>query len=299
MSAAGHFFSQPVSYCHHHRDAILLPHVDRNARHVPDAHDAPVPGGQGAVPRRPADVPHGRLLRDVLRGCPPGRAHPGGAAHGPPEGDGERDAMCGVPHHALEAYLAKLLGAGLKVAICDQVEDPAQAKGLVKREVTRVVTPGTLSDPGLLEGKEENFLAGLVWEREEGAGAFLDLSTGSFFVRRWRSPEEAVEDLALLRPREVLFHRWRGRVSVRDHRVGRARVPVPHTPGRRPAVRSPAGRRAALAPVRCRHPARLRTGRGGGRPSAPRPRPWPMPRKPRRAASRTFAASPCARRGTG
>ncbi|HEV8579269.1 MAG TPA: DNA mismatch repair protein MutS [Thermoanaerobaculia bacterium] len=114
--------------------------------------------------------------------------------------------MCGVPYHALEAYLGKLLSAGLKVAICDQVEDPAQAKGLVKREVTRIVTPGTVSDPGLLDGKEDNFLAGLVWEREQGAGAFLDLSTGSFFVRRWRSAEEAVEDLALLRPREVLFH---------------------------------------------------------------------------------------------
>jgi DNA mismatch repair protein MutS len=118
--------------------------------------------------------------------------------------------MCGVPYHALEAYLAKLLAAGLRVAICDQVEDPAQARGLVKREVTRVVTPGTVSDPGLLEGKEENFLAGLVWEREEGAGAFLDLSTGTFFVRRWRSPEEAVEDLALLKPREVLFHAGQG-----------------------------------------------------------------------------------------
>ncbi|HEX3555395.1 MAG TPA: DNA mismatch repair protein MutS [Thermoanaerobaculia bacterium] len=114
--------------------------------------------------------------------------------------------MCGVPHHALEGYLAKLLAAGLKVAICDQVEDPALARGLVKREVTRVVTPGTVSDPGLLEGKEENFLAGLVWERDAGAGAFLDLSTGTFFVRRWSSPEEAVEDLALLRPREVLWH---------------------------------------------------------------------------------------------
>ncbi len=113
--------------------------------------------------------------------------------------------MCGVPYHALEAYLGKLLAAGLKVAICDQVEDPAQAKGLVRREVTRIVTPGTVSDPGLLEGKEENLLAGLVWEREAGAGAFLDISTGSFFVRRWRSAEEAVEDLALLRPREVLF----------------------------------------------------------------------------------------------
>ena len=114
--------------------------------------------------------------------------------------------MCGVPHHALESYLAKLIGVGLKVAICDQVEDPAQAKGLVKREVTRVVTPGTLSDPALLDGKEENLLAGLVWERDGGAGAFLDVSTGGFFVRRWRAAEEAVGDLALLRPREVLFH---------------------------------------------------------------------------------------------
>jgi DNA mismatch repair protein MutS len=118
--------------------------------------------------------------------------------------------MCGVPHHALEGYLGKLIATGLKVAICDQVEDPAHAKGLVKREVTRVVTPGTVSDPALLDGKEENFLAGLVWEREAGAGAFLDLSTGTFFVRRWRTPEEAVEDLALLRPREVLFHAERG-----------------------------------------------------------------------------------------
>ena len=121
--------------------------------------------------------------------------------------------MCGVPHHALESYLGKLLAAGLKVAICDQVEDPAQAKGLVKREVTRVVTPGTLSDPELLEGKEENLLAALVWDGAgdgSGGGAFLDLSTGSFFVRRWGAAEEGMEDLALLRPRELLFHGARG-----------------------------------------------------------------------------------------
>ncbi|MES1245246.1 MAG: DNA mismatch repair protein MutS, partial [Acidobacteriota bacterium] len=125
-------------------------------------------------------------------------------------GTGNEAPMCGVPHHALETYLAKLLAAGLKVAICDQVEDPAQAKGLVRREVTRVVTPGTISDPGLLDGKEENLLAGLTWDGETGAGAFLDLSTGHFFVRRWGSAEEGVDDLALLRPREVLFHSDRG-----------------------------------------------------------------------------------------
>jgi len=131
--------------------------------------------------------------------------------------------MCGVPHHALDAYLAKLLAAGLKAAICDQVEDPAQAKGLVRREVTRVVTPGTISDPGLLDGKEENLLAGLTWDGDRGgggAGAFLDLSTGTFFVRRWGSAEEGVDDLALLRPREVLFHSDRGEegfpVAIRE-----------------------------------------------------------------------------------
>jgi DNA mismatch repair protein MutS len=113
--------------------------------------------------------------------------------------------MCGIPHHALDSYLGKLLEAGLRVAICDQVEDPKEAKGLVRREVTRVVTPGTISDPALLDGKEENLLASLVWEGEGGAGAFLDVSTGSFFVRRWPGEEEAVGDLALLRPREALM----------------------------------------------------------------------------------------------
>ncbi len=112
--------------------------------------------------------------------------------------------MCGVPHHALDAYLGKLLRAGERVAICDQVEDPAAAKGLVKRRVTRVVTPGTVSDPDLLESREENLLAAVVWEGDRGAGAFLDVSTGAFHVRRWPGAEEAVEDLALSRPREVL-----------------------------------------------------------------------------------------------
>ncbi len=113
--------------------------------------------------------------------------------------------MCGVPHHALDTYLVKLLAAGLKVAICDQVEDPAKAKGLVRREVTRVVTPGTLSDPDLLDSREDNLLAAIAWEGEQGAGAFLDISTGTFFVRRWGAAEEATDDLALLRPREMLL----------------------------------------------------------------------------------------------
>jgi DNA mismatch repair protein MutS len=112
--------------------------------------------------------------------------------------------MCGVPYHALDTYLARAVRAGFKVAICDQVEDPATAKGLVRREVVRVVTPGTLSDPGLLEAGEENLLAVVVWEKDGGALAFLEVSTGLFEVQRVADATEAVEALELARPREVL-----------------------------------------------------------------------------------------------
>jgi DNA mismatch repair protein MutS len=112
--------------------------------------------------------------------------------------------MCGVPHHAVEGYVGRLLKLGRKVVICDQVEDPAQAKGLVRREVTRILTPGTLSETGLLEGKEENHLVALIWHDGRGAGAFLDVSTGSFFVRRFRDAAEALAELEAMRPRELL-----------------------------------------------------------------------------------------------
>ncbi|MEO8505687.1 MAG: DNA mismatch repair protein MutS, partial [Acidobacteriota bacterium] len=116
--------------------------------------------------------------------------------------------MCGVPHHAIEGYIGKLLRAGLKVAVCDQVEDPAQAKGLVRREITRIVTPGTVSEPALLDGKEENLLAAVAWSKDArvgGGAAFLDVSTGAFFVRRFAGESEALEDLRMLRPREALL----------------------------------------------------------------------------------------------
>jgi DNA mismatch repair protein MutS len=155
--------------------------------------------------------------------------------------------MCGVPHHALEVYLKKLLKSGLKVAICDQVEDPATAKGLVKREVTRVVTPGTVSDPGILEGKEDNFLASLVWNGEQGGGAFLDLSTGSFFVRRWHRPQDTVEDLATLRPH-------------RGPAVDRATGSLQHL-GQRRAFHADAARgRPGTAAIGGENPERVRSG---------------------------------------
>jgi DNA mismatch repair protein MutS len=123
--------------------------------------------------------------------------------------------MCGVPHHALEPYLAKLLRAGLKVAICDQVEDPALTKGtkeLVRREITRVVTPGTLADPGLMDGREDALLAALATSssREGGDGArwalaLLDASTGALSVRRFRDLDTCREELSALRVKEVLL----------------------------------------------------------------------------------------------
>ncbi len=134
------------------------------------------------------------------------------------KGSASEAPMAGVPHHALENYLGKALEAGFKVAICDQVEDPAEAKGLVRREVTRVVTPGTISELELLEGKTANLLGAILWSDDppsshpgqarssgSGAGAFLDLSTGDFFVERWPDEETAADGLRLLSPRELLI----------------------------------------------------------------------------------------------
>src|SRR5215467_5814218 len=115
--------------------------------------------------------------------------------------------MCGVPYHAAENYLSKLLRKGFKVAICDQMEDPRFAKKLVRREVTRVLTPGTAIDSSV-GSDENNFLAALA--RASGAVglAALDLSTGEFRATEFRGPEaerRVVEELQQLRPREVLY----------------------------------------------------------------------------------------------
>ena len=93
---------------------------------------------------------------------------------------GQAVPMCGVPYHAAEGYIARLIRKGFRVAVCDQMEDPRFAKKLVKREVTRVVTPGTAIDPQLLEPRENNYLAAIV-ERNGSMGlALADLSTGDF-----------------------------------------------------------------------------------------------------------------------
>jgi DNA mismatch repair protein MutS len=117
--------------------------------------------------------------------------------------------MCGVPVHTAEAYLARLIRAGFKVAICDQIEDPAEArrrggKGPVRRAVIRVVTSGTLTEEGLLDARRHNYLAGLAEAGGEIGLAWLDLSTGSF-VAAPTSEADLAGDLARLSPGEILL----------------------------------------------------------------------------------------------
>src|ERR1041385_764456 len=105
--------------------------------------------------------------------------------------------MAGFPHHQLEAYLHKLLQQGFRVAVCDQVEDASQAKGLVKREVTRVVTPGTITEDDLLDPRANNHLVAMV----SSALAWLDVSTGQFHAMDC-TPDRLREELARLGPSE-------------------------------------------------------------------------------------------------
>jgi len=117
--------------------------------------------------------------------------------------------MCGVPFHAAEAYITRLVRQGYRVAICDQVEDPRKAKGIVKREVTRVVSPGTLTDASYLEAREPAFLAAVAGpvDGDRLGVAFLDVSTGEFAAAEFAGPgarAALAAELAVLRPREVL-----------------------------------------------------------------------------------------------
>src|SRR6188768_966123 len=116
--------------------------------------------------------------------------------------------LAGFPHHALDTYLHKLVKAGYRVAICDQLEDPKQAKGIVKRGVTELVTPGIATNEKLLDHSSNNFLAALHFEDEKIGIAFLDISTGEFFVAEGDA-SYADKLLQSLKPAEVIFQRNR------------------------------------------------------------------------------------------
>src|SRR6202166_1943777 len=125
---------------------------------------------------------------------------------------GQPIPMCGVPYHAADGYVARLIRAGFKIAICDQLEQPGPGKKIVRREVVRVITPGTATDVAVLDARENNFLAAVA-KHASGSPvglAYVDLSTGEFQATEFsggRADEEMRDELQLLHPRETLLPR--------------------------------------------------------------------------------------------
>ena len=121
----------------------------------------------------------------------------------------ERVPMCGIPYHASEAYIARLIAKGYKVAICEQMEDPATAKGLVKRDIIRVVTPGTVIDAACLEDKSSNFLCGIYMDSQNAGVAFCDISTGKTHLTAFDGPERVehvINELGRFSPAEAVVN---------------------------------------------------------------------------------------------
>ena len=118
-------------------------------------------------------------------------------------GKGHRVPMAGIPYHALDNYLARLINRGYKVAICEQVTKPGETKGLVQREVVRLVTPGTVVEPSLLDSKSNNYLVSLVWADEVVGIAYVDITTSEFATTQVPF-HRAVPELERLKPSEII-----------------------------------------------------------------------------------------------
>ena len=121
----------------------------------------------------------------------------------------EQIPMCGIPYHASEAYIARLIAKGYKVAICEQVEDPAQAKGLVKRDIIRVVTPGTVIDAACLDDKSSNFICGIYLDSRCGGIAFCDITTGKAHLTAFTGKERLehiINELGRFNPAEAILN---------------------------------------------------------------------------------------------
>ncbi len=114
-----------------------------------------------------------------------------------------RVPLAGIPYRSLDSYLAKLIAKGYKVAVCEQMADPSSVKGLVPREVTRVVTPGTVLDDQLLDSRSNNFLAAMVCDSEHAGLAYIDISTGQFVTSQF-AVSDLADELIRIRPRELL-----------------------------------------------------------------------------------------------
>ena len=161
--------------------------------------------------------------------------------------------MCGVPHHAVAGYVARLIRKGYRVAICEQTEDPSKVKKLVRREVVRVITPGTAIDPQLVEAKESVYLAAVCGAGESFGAAFLDLSTGEFRATEVSGPDSWARiraDIESFAPRELLFPRSLEPLVKDAYAGGRPRTrPLPlsdESPQGNPVARIMPAENAAL-----------------------------------------------------
>ena len=136
-------------------------------------------------------------------------------------GRGEKSPMAGVPHHAVDGYIARLVGKGYRVAVCEQMSDPALSKGLVDREVIRIVTPGTIIDPAMLATKRNNFLAGVVVGRQAVGLAYVDITTGEFAVTQFNTPEPELsiqQEMARVAPAEIIIESHNNHLGSRKRR---------------------------------------------------------------------------------
>lgn len=131
----------------------------------------------------------------------------------------ERAPMCGVPFHSADSYIAKLNERGYKVAICEQVEDPKAAKGLVKRDVIRIVTPGTVLDTNVLDEGSNNYIACIYGCVNGYATAFCDVSTGAFFVTSMEEENKVIDEIAKFMPKEIICSEKALSLSERIYRV--------------------------------------------------------------------------------
>jgi len=113
--------------------------------------------------------------------------------------------MCGIPYHAVEGYIAKLIKIGESAAICEQIGDPATSKGPVERKVIRIITPGTVMEDALLEERKDNLLVAIFYEKTYGI-ACLDISSGRFTLQETNSIDELLSEIERLNPAELLFN---------------------------------------------------------------------------------------------
>ena len=120
----------------------------------------------------------------------------------------ERAPMCGIPHHAVDGYIARLVEKGYKVGLCEQVEDPKEAKGLVKRDIVKIITPGTITENTMLDESKNNYIANIYSLGKEFAFSYADISTGECFVTKADNIDavyKIVDEVIKIRPKELVL----------------------------------------------------------------------------------------------